>query len=52
MKRLSTETKKEIMHFFLTTATKRLLDERQELHEKSIEMDKRTLKNYLGSNIT
>lgn len=29
MKRLAPETKKEIIHFFLTTATKRILDERK-----------------------
>lgn len=35
MKRLAPETKKDIMHFFLSTATKRILDERKQ--EKDVE---------------
>jgi hypothetical protein len=46
MKRLSPETKKEIMHFFLATATKRILDERKDLNKKSISTDKSENQHY------
>lgn len=52
MKRLSPDTKKEIIQFFLNTATKRILEE--ELNKDSCKLCKIRLecKFHLGSNIT